>query len=192
MDVSTLYTVTEELAAYLSEVTQADLNCATPVPGRDIGDLYVHLIDQNNAVARALANETGGQRESISRATLDASVNVYGGGFEGLYRRTAQDVRAAFASLRPAGQRYSFNGAEADAETLYEGQIRDAVLHTWDLAHALGLPYRPHSELALRVLHHLPEPLAGNGNTAWEGVLGLSGRVAPTPRWGGTRCKEMV
>jgi uncharacterized protein (TIGR03086 family) len=184
VDVSTLYTATEELAAHLSEVTQGDLKRATPVPGRDIGDLYVHLIDQNTAVARDLTNEPEArQRDSISRTTLDASLNLYGGGLEVLYRRTAEAVRAAFASVRPADQRYSFNGAEVDAETLYEGQIRDTVLHTWDLAYALELPYRPDSELALRVLRHLQEPSAGNGDTAWEGVLGLSGRVEPSRQY---------
>jgi hypothetical protein len=84
--------------------------------------------------------------------------------------------------VRHADQRYSFNGAEVDAETLYENQIRDAVLHTWDLAYALELPYRPGSELALRLLRHLKEPSAGNGDTAWEGVLGLLGRVEPSRR----------
>ena len=183
MDVSTLYTVTEELAAYLSEVTAGDLKRATPVPGRDIGDLYVHLIDQNAAVAGGLENGVAArdrQRDAMSRTTLAASVNLYGGGFEVLYRRTAEDVRAAFGSVRSADQRYSINGAEIDAQTLYERQIRDAVLHTWDLAYALELPYRPEAELALRILRTLQEPPGGDNETAWEGVLGLSGRVEPS------------
>ncbi|BCK52995.1 maleylpyruvate isomerase family mycothiol-dependent enzyme [Nocardia wallacei] len=178
MDVSTLHTVTEELAGYLSEATQGDLRSATPVPGRDVGDLYVHLIAQNTAVTAALV--TADQpRPSMSRATLEASLNLHGGGLEGLYRRTAQKARDAFASVPSADRRCQFNGVETDAATLYETHISTTLLHTWDLTHALGLPYRPDAAIAARVLRNFPIPPEGI-DTAWAGVLGLSGRLEPS------------
>lgn len=176
MDVSTLHTVTEDLAGYLSEVTQGDLRRATPVKGRDVGDLYLHLIDRNIAVAAALTSEEETRHPSMTRTTLDASLNLHGGGLEGPYRRTAQTARDAFASAPSSDRRYRIDGAEVDIETLYETQVSDALLHTWDLTHALGLPYRPDSAIVLRVLRKMQVPF-GESDTAWEGLLGLSGRL---------------
>ena len=51
MDVSMLHTMTENLAEWLSEVTQGDLRQPTPVPAWDVGDLYLHLIDRNIVIA---------------------------------------------------------------------------------------------------------------------------------------------
>lgn len=102
MDTSTLHTATEELAELLSEVTQGDLERRTPVASRDVGDLYLHLIDQNIRVAAAIASETvtlGDRTELMDRAALAASLDLYGGGLEMGYRQRAQILENAFGSV---------------------------------------------------------------------------------------------
>lgn len=54
VEVSTLHSVTEDLAGYLSEVTQGDLRSPTHLAGCDIGDLYVDLLNGTFARPRQL------------------------------------------------------------------------------------------------------------------------------------------
>jgi uncharacterized protein (TIGR03083 family) len=46
--------VTEEFAAYLSEVTDGDLTAPTPCARWVIQDLYAHMLDVNARLAQAL------------------------------------------------------------------------------------------------------------------------------------------
>ncbi|MGW5749390.1 maleylpyruvate isomerase N-terminal domain-containing protein [Nocardia rhamnosiphila] len=174
--------MSEELAMYLSEVTQGDLQRATAIPTRDVGDLYLHLIQQNLSVAASVANQAvppPGQDDTMTRETLPASVNLYGGGLEVRYRRTAQAVENAFMSVDTATRRCRVAGSLIGIDALYERKIRDTVLHTWDLAHAMELPYRPDAEIALRLLRTLQEAAPADAEAVWVSVLRLSGRAVP-------------
>lgn len=167
---------------YLSEVTQGDLQRATAIPTRDVGDLYLHLLEQNLSIAAAVANNAPpppGQGDTMTRETLPASVNLHGGGLEEHYRRTARAVENAFISVDITTWSCRAAGAPIDIDTLYERQISDTILHTWDLAHAMELPYRPNAEIARRVLRTLQEPAPEDAEAVWVSVLRLSGRAVP-------------
>lgn len=179
MDVSVLHAATECLAEYLSEVTQGDLGQSTPVPGRDIGDLYLHLIDRNITVTAALMPESApSQAGATSRSSLDASVNVYGGGFEERYRRTALQVEDAFGSVSAADVRCRIDGVEMEAGAMYDQQVSETVIHTWDLAHAMGLTFHPPLQVALRILKTLEEQSIEDVDAVWESALRMSGRLS--------------
>ena len=154
MDVSTLRSVTEELATILSEVTHGDLGQPTPCGSWDIGDLYLHLIAQNFDVAAAI---TGGavvrdlRAGPSERDALGASVNHYGGGYEEAYRFTAQLMTDGFAVLADHDTR-RWAGQPMPVGTLYELQLCNTVRHTRDLAHAMGFDYEPAEHLSRRAL----------------------------------------
>ncbi|AKE01449.1 hypothetical protein XU06_31735 (plasmid) [Rhodococcus erythropolis] len=180
MDVSMLHTVTENLAGWLSEVTHGDLRQQTPVPAWDVGDLYVHLIDRNVAIAAELTHQAAHVPppvDSSRRAALDSSANIYGGGFEELYRQTARQTEDAFASVSPAELRYCIDGVDLDAGAIYDKHVSDTVIHTWDLAQAMGFDYRPAVEVAQRILTVLQKSPIGNVDSVWASALRMSGRV---------------
>ncbi|KZF09426.1 MAG: maleylpyruvate isomerase family mycothiol-dependent enzyme [Rhodococcus sp. (in: high G+C Gram-positive bacteria)] len=179
MDVSVLHTATECLAEYLSEVTQGDLGQSTPAPGRDIGDLYLYLIDRNITVAAALMPDSAQSQVGLtSRSALDASVNVYGGGFEERYRRSALQMEDAFASVSDADVRCRIDGVEIEAGAMYDQQVSETVIHTWDVAHALGLTFHPPLEVAHRILKTLEEQSIEDVDAVWESALRMSGRLS--------------
>jgi hypothetical protein len=145
-----LHTLTEDLASFLSEVTQGDLKCPVPSSSRDVGDLYLLLVDQNTSLATAITGEASPHGQWVGpmdRASLDAFVDpFYGGaGLEVGYRRTALLLENAFASVAEMSRLCRVKGVqqEVDVATLYEDQISNVVIHTWDIAQALGLPYQP-------------------------------------------------
>jgi uncharacterized protein (TIGR03083 family) len=191
MDTSTLHAATEELAALLSEVTEGDLEHRTSCSSRDVGDLYLHLIDQNLRVAAAIASETvsrSHRTDPMDRAALDASLDFYGGGLDVGYRQTAQLMENAFASVTTGNRLCRMDGLHEDIEAaaLYEMEVRDTVIHTWDVAQALGFSYQPAPDVAWRVLRTmLSRPVVTRGNNAasldgsdvFGCVLKLSGRA---------------
>jgi uncharacterized protein (TIGR03083 family) len=191
MDTSTLHTATEELAALLSEVTQGDLEHRTPWASRDVGDLYLHLIDQNLRVAAAIASETvspSHRTDPKDRKALGASLDFYGGGLDVGYRQTAQLTENAFASVTVSNRLCRMDGFDEEVEVaaLYEMQICNAVIHTWDIAQAMGFSYQPASDVAWRVLKKmLSQPADPRGSSAaslddpdvFGCVLKLSGRA---------------
>lgn len=191
MDTSTLHTATEEFAALLSEVTQGDLRRRTQCASRDVGDLYLHLMDQNIRVAAALASESdsqGHRTDPMDRLALGTSLDFYGGGLEVGYRQTAQVMESAFASETAGDRLCQMAGLKEDIEVadLYEMQLSNTIIHTWDIAQVLGFAYQPPSEVAWRVLRTMLSRPTGhtegrlpsfNGSDIIECVLKLSGRT---------------
>jgi uncharacterized protein (TIGR03083 family) len=191
MDTSALHAATEELAGLLSEVTQGDLEHRTPWASRDVGDLYLHLMDQNLRVAAAIAGETvspSHRTDPMDRTALGASLDFYGGGLDVGYRQTAQVMENAFASVTASDRLCRMDGFDEDFEVaaLYEMQISNAVIHTWDIAQAMGFSYQPALDVAWRVLKKmLSRPADTRGSSAasvddsdvFGCVLKLSGRA---------------
>ena len=190
MDVSTLHVLTEDLAGFLSELTQSDLERPTSWANGDVGELYLHLIDRNTSVAAAITGEPiprGQWPGPLERASLaDFLDPYYGGGLETGYRRTARFMEDAFASTTDTDALLHLQGlaGEIDIETLYELQISDTVLHTWDVAQALGFSYRPARNVTLRILRTMVLGAAAAEHQAiddvdlFEGALTLSRRSA--------------
>ena len=157
MNTSTLHTATEELAALLSEVTHGDLGRLTPGPFKDVGDLYLYLNDQNIRVAISVANGQNSHsdpNDPIDRADLGVPVGSESAGLEVGYRQTAQFMEAAFASVTATSRLCRVDGLDEDIEVaaLYEMQASNTVIHTWDIAQALGFSYCPEPEVAWRSL----------------------------------------
>ncbi|MEV1132389.1 maleylpyruvate isomerase N-terminal domain-containing protein [Agromyces sp. NPDC049794] len=195
MDVSTLHTLTEDLAAFLSEVTLGDLRLPVPSISGDLGDLYIHLVDRNERLVTTLTGEVIADVKRSAprrRADLEAGTESYGDcGLEAGYRRSALLVENAFTS---AHQRERDQGRPSDVElaTTYETQIGNTVLHTWDIARALGFAYQPTPDIARQVLRSTlrlstqtavksqPDADLGvtvDGTGVFDCVLRLSGRT---------------
>ncbi|MDJ0363287.1 maleylpyruvate isomerase family mycothiol-dependent enzyme [Rhodococcus sp. H29-C3] len=180
MDVSTLHTVAEDLAEHLSEMTSGDFKQPTPVPGKDVGALYLHLIDQNVVLTAALANAPTPQRQQTDpsvRANLPAAANLYGGGFETRYRQTAHILEDAFATILVAEELHRIDGVDREASTIYDQQVSDTVIHTYDLARAMGIDYRPPADIAYRVLKSLQKSPLTDPDASWDCALRLSQRI---------------
>lgn len=180
MDVTTLHTATESLAETLSEVTQGDLRQPIPPHKWDIGDLYVRLVDQGLAIASGLAPEphsdARSRADTITRPALDVAANLYGGGYEERYRRTAQLAEDAFTSVGDEHATYGIGGVTLSARAWYEKQVNETVLYTWDLARAMGFAYRPPAEVVFEVLRTQPEPTRDDVESAWDVALRRSRR----------------
>lgn len=194
MDVSALRTLNEDLAEFLAEVTVSDLRRPGPPAIGDIGDLYLHIINQNLTITAAVTSQPAPVVHRPDRASLGAVVDNYGNcGLEAPYRQTTHLLENAFTADTNPGRLRHVNGLIdlMDVASLYETQIGNTVLHTWDIAHALGLPYQPAPELAQRALraiarHIMRPPTTADGaqpllepapsaNT-FDRVLLLSGR----------------
>lgn len=187
-----LHTLTEDFAAFLSEVTHSDLDRPVPSSTRDVGDLYLHMLDQHHNLAAALGGQPIPQPPGPhNHQGLNANVDPHYGsiGLEGGYRHSAQLVEHAFTATTDTSRRCQVAGfpAAADIAALYEEQIRNTVIHTWDLAQALGFAYQPGDEVAQRVLRttvmrETPDTIGSdtdtpNGTSAFASVLTLSGRT---------------
>lgn len=100
MDVAALRRATDELGAYLSEMTAGDLGLPVTVDTTgDLGDLYLRIVHWNLTAAAEL---TGGRPapSGMTRGTLAQNADLHGGGYDVVYRRTAGDLATA---LQAAG-----------------------------------------------------------------------------------------
>lgn len=207
MNITSLQAVTEDLASYLSEVTDGDLSASTPCACWTVGDLYQHLVDENNAFGQAI-----GGRSIPPTATTEYRdsqefqlTRVYGGGFEEIYRHSARYMEEAFAAIDDPGECREVAGIPGmrSVAELLEMQIADTVIHTWDLARAIGFDYTPQPDIAdlvLRRMQAVPAVARGEGKpfgaaleepqpeahmTTLDRLLLLSGRDfawQPSPR----------
>jgi uncharacterized protein (TIGR03086 family) len=165
MNVSALQAATDELAAYLSEVTAGDLGLPTPCEGWRVADLYEHLLHENLAFAAGVAGSGAAPLEAEWR--VPGVPGLDGGGFDRSYRRTARTMLAAFAAVEAEEPREVAGVPGAlPAGVLLEMQLCDTVIHTWDLARAIGLEFEPDAATAARVLRlmtALPDTARGEG-----------------------------
>jgi len=175
MDVSALHTLTEEFAAYLSEVTAGDLSAPTPCEGWDVGHLYRHMIEENVhfGLAASGADHVPADVESLRSVAASASAALPPYALETSYRRTSSFMGDAFARVADAEGLRRVPGVpgERTVHDLYEMQLCDTLIHTWDLAHALGLGYDPEPEIAgvvLRRMESVPESARGPGRAFGE------------------------
>lgn len=174
MDMALLKAVTEEFAAYLSEVTDGDLTAPTPCALWTVDDLYHHMLELDVELCRAL-----GRRPPPPAAS---------GGYvfrETVYRDSARHTAEALAH------------APADS---FEAHLTNTLIHTWDLARAIQIdfdPPRPDAlDIALGCLRRMPPDARGEGRafaaapdfpagSAMEEVLLLSGRFPGWRPWAG-------
>jgi uncharacterized protein (TIGR03083 family) len=143
MRLALLNEVTEDFAAYLSEVTDGDLTASTPCQLWTIDDLYHHMVELNVQPSPPMACKGCMARETVYREAA---------------RHTA-DVLAHAAGSAPADRLPTPFGALSPQDA-FELYLTNTVVHTWDLAHALGFHFDPPRQdvldIALGCLRRMP------------------------------------
>ncbi|HTZ43727.1 MAG TPA: TIGR03086 family metal-binding protein [Jatrophihabitans sp.] len=160
MDTRLLARATGDFAAVLAAVSDRQAGRPTPCAGWTVGELVEHVIAESYAFGGAVASTAGDRAAGPAPA----------GGWPAAYRAAAEYLLARFAELtdgdrdRPVAVA-GLPGARPAAE-LYEMQIADTLIHTWDLATAVGARFAPDAgvlELALRRMRQVPEQARGGG-----------------------------
>ncbi|WP_160148750.1 maleylpyruvate isomerase N-terminal domain-containing protein [Amycolatopsis alkalitolerans] len=162
MDIALLHEVTEDFAAYLSEVTDGDLAAATPCALWTVEDLYHHMVDLNLRFARAVGHPPPPPRECLPRETI--------------YRDSARHAAHALARANGSAPRDAF-----------ESHLTNTVVHTWDLAQAIRIDFDPPwpdvLDIALNCVRRTQPRADGEGwaflpcGSAMEEILVRSGRA---------------
>jgi uncharacterized protein (TIGR03086 family) len=170
MNSATLHAVTEDLASFLSEVTDGDLSFPTPCAGWTVGDLYRHIIEENGKFGRAVSGRpvpapaTAAYRDSEEFAPFRSQ----GTGYEEIYRASAGYMESAFDEIDDPRQQRQVEGVPGPRPVaeLLGMQIADTLIHTWDLARSIDLEYVPRpdvAELVLGRMQAVPAMARGEG-----------------------------
>lgn len=204
MDTTALHTLTEDFAAYLSELTPGDLTATTPCAGWDVDDLYRHVLEENARFGRAVAGAGGAPGDAPPEpapSAPDTGARPWRGLDED-YRRTAAFMEHAFAAVTDTARTCRVPGVpgERTVHDLYEMQLCDTLIHTWDLARATGFGYEPDPGIArtvLRRLESVPDSARGSDRafgaiqgapdpaaSVLERIVVLSGRTVEWPAGG--------
>lgn len=86
-------------------------------------------------------------------------------------------MEKGFTSVSSAELHYRIDDINLDAETAYNKQISEKVIHTWDLAQEMRLDHHPPPEIARRALPTLQNTPHDHADTAWECAIKMSGRA---------------
>lgn len=197
MDTSALHTVTETFASYLSEVTAGDLAFPTPCAGWNVNGLYHHMLEENVHFGLAITGDHDAPADPVNvvNASYSGNATRREHTLDASYRRTATYMERAFASTTDESQIRQVPGVPGSRSIhdLYEMQLCDTVIHTWDLTRSIGFEYDVEPEIAatvLRRLELLPDSARGDdkafghihssadqGHSALERIVLLSGRI---------------
>jgi haloalkane dehalogenase len=158
-------------AAVAEAVPRARWGAPTPCAGWTVRDVVDHLVANNHAQLAALGGPDVGDD----------------------LRRSGEAVLAAHARPAAADVRFPLGGRQRSARSALAVHFADVLVHGWDLARAVGLPYRFDEDLAAaaeRVVSAFPDLAwgpgaafaadAGPGAGAGDRLLALTGR---DPRW---------
>ncbi|MDH6138548.1 MULTISPECIES: TIGR03086 family metal-binding protein [Kitasatospora] len=171
MDIRALHTRALELATgVVDQVTADQLSRPTPCADWRLGELLAHMIGQNHgfaAAARGLGDDLHQWRD-----------RPFPGAPARSWAASVADVAEAFATaaaplripeIRP--------GMDIPAETAISFHYLDTLVHGWDAAVTLGLPFEPPPELVRAVLAVAIRVPAGPDDrrpgAAFRGVLTL-------------------
>lgn len=176
-----------DLATAADAAGDEDLTRSTPCGDWDLAALLDHVTGQNDGFAAA-AERPG---EDVGTAVFGS--RPHGGGE---LARSGARLEAAFAALPEDATVVmpEFGGASFPAPAVVGFQLLDSAVHAWDVATALGRPYRPDDEVVAAVLaiaRQIPDderrdgpgsPFAravpaGTGDD-WTETLALLGRTA--------------
>jgi uncharacterized protein (TIGR03086 family) len=169
---------------HVRRVTREDLGRPTPCASWTLADLLAHMVGQHDGFAAAV-------RDGHAPASAYAPVPYTPERWE----RSVAGLLAAFAAADLDGEAVEI---ELSPDPLPIGfivgaQLLDTVVHTWDIARALGTPHTPADELVAvvaRLAETVPDDerrdapgaafahaLPAHG-TAWERALARLGRHA--------------
>ena len=137
-----------ETVKLVSGVTEADLFRPTPCAGWDLAALLDHMTDQHHEFAAAA-------RGSSSRvAVAEPSAEPQAGDLARRYTEAADEVLAAFAAVESLDRPFwlaEFNRA-VPGRVAVGFHLVDYVVHGWDVARTLGVPFEPDAEILARTL----------------------------------------
>jgi uncharacterized protein (TIGR03086 family) len=178
----------------LARVSGDQLIRSTPCAGWSLRQLLEHMIGQNFGFASAVTSPDDLPPEAFASRPLTTSVTSD-------WEDSARAVREAFWGADP-GRAVLLPEISAEQRIpvgLVVGfHLLDTVVHAWDVATSLGIPFRPDSELVtatLRIAEAVPDGPEARGpgrafaarleteaTDAWGRVLALLGRTpAPEP-----------
>ncbi|GAA3606111.1 TIGR03086 family metal-binding protein [Nonomuraea rosea] len=172
-----------------AQVTAADLDRPTPCAAWNLGDLLRHMVSENRAFATAAGIPAHRPNEDSGDLETDPL-------------RAYHDSAAAATTAFAAPDIYD-RQIEVGEFGAFPGRIAismhfvDFLMHGWDIAASIGVPYRPDHELAesaLAIAARWPDTSKTRGPGAafgtrvpvpgdapdFERLLGLLGR---TPSW---------
>lgn len=127
--------------ALVDSVRVADLHAPTPCAGWDLADLLAHMTVQHRGFAMA-ARGFGDDADAWRADSVMGAITADPGG---TYANAARDVLTAFAD--DAVLQASFALPEFGPNATFPGAIAigfhliDYVVHGWDVAESLGVPY---------------------------------------------------
>jgi uncharacterized protein (TIGR03086 family) len=128
-----------QATAVIVEISPGELGLPTPCAGWDLRALLAHCIGQNHGFAVAVAS---GDAPASAFAPMPPE--------RGAWEDSAERVHAAFRAAVPEWPvRLVEFGPDArfPVATALGFHLLDTVVHTWDVATSLGLPYRPDDDL---------------------------------------------
>jgi uncharacterized protein (TIGR03086 family) len=138
--------------ALLDRIGPSDLARPTPCTGWDLRALVAHLIGQNHGFAEAVDGAAVGVDAPRSAfAARPPEPDLVGQ----VWRASADRLTAAFAAApldRPVLLVEISEEARFPVAVVVGFQLLDTVVHSWDVATALGLTYRPDDELVAATL----------------------------------------
>ncbi|MFH8366699.1 TIGR03086 family metal-binding protein [Streptomyces sp. NPDC018031] len=159
-------TLTGEVVA---RVRPGHLRSATPCPDWTVYGLLRHLVCQNEGFAASARGE--GADAAVWRA------GDLGDDPARAYRASADEVTRAFAADDAPERSFALpevrEGFEVPGRIAIGFHLVDYVVHAWDIAVAIGVPWEPAPELvtaALRVAGRVPDEGRGPG-AAFRGRL---------------------
>ena len=175
-------------STYVTRVTDADLARPTPCSGWDLRQLLEHMVGQHAGfaeVVRTGAADADAYRPlPFSRSSWQTSVDELVAAFASA-DLTHEVVEVELHPTRPL-----------PILVLVQAQLLDTVVHTWDVAAAMGDSFTPDTDTAdavLRIAETIPDDerrerpgaafahAVDAGTTPWNRSLGLLGR---DPEWG--------
>lgn len=126
----------------VAQVTPAELGAPTPCAGWDLGDLLIHMTVQHRGFAAA-ARGRGAEPAGWDPASVADAVRAQPARS---YAAAAEDVLAAFAADGVLDAPFALpefgTGAVFPGSLAIQFHFVDYVVHGWDVARALGVPFR--------------------------------------------------
>jgi uncharacterized protein (TIGR03086 family) len=171
MDIRALHTQALELAtAVVEKVTAEQLGWSTPCADWRLGELLAHMIGQNHGFAAAARGLGDDRHQWRDRPFPGAPARSWA--------RSAAEVSAAFATAEaPLRLPEVRPGLDIPAETAISFHYLDTLVHGWDVAATLALPFEvppTSAQVLLEVAARVPaDPAGRRPGAAFREVLAL-------------------